>query len=120
MRWRGLSPSWRLGLEEDLRTMTPAGWQRRAWTLVGAVAVFVFASAVWAAEEPKRGGTAIVVIGEVLGDRARRPDLYLSPRHRELERWQAGDVGRREVHAARGQLQVRLEVRRPRQGDQGD
>jgi peptide/nickel transport system substrate-binding protein len=43
--------------------MTRAGWQRRVLALVGALAVFVAASAVWAAEEPKRGGTAIVVIG---------------------------------------------------------
>jgi peptide/nickel transport system substrate-binding protein len=43
--------------------MTRAGWQRRALAVVGAVAVLASLSPVWAADEPKRGGTAIVVIG---------------------------------------------------------
>src|SRR5262249_34407396 len=43
--------------------MTCAGWRRRAWALVGAVALLISAPAVGAEEQPKRGGTAIVVIG---------------------------------------------------------
>ena len=43
--------------------MTPAGWQRGARALLGAMAIFAAVSAASAAEEPKRGGTAIVVIG---------------------------------------------------------